>query len=188
MIYSKSAKQNGGSGFYFDGDSNAPKDAISVSQADVASCLAVGMGGDYSFDKNGKLTVTAPTDDYQLGIARAAKIDALRQACGAAIAAGFPSDALGKGYTYPCGQKDQANLNAAVQQSMLPSNAAKWVCQQLCADAKGNWDFRAHTAAQIQQVATDGAAFIYGQRSKLASLTKQAEAAKDAGSLDALAW
>lgn len=61
MLYSKSAHTAGASGFFFDGDKNAPSDAIKVAQADVTAALNAPEYSTYSFDANGVLTITAGT-------------------------------------------------------------------------------------------------------------------------------
>lgn len=56
MLFSKSAKLSGASGFYFDG-SNAPDDAIKVKDSDASLAANAGVGKDYTFDSNGKLSI-----------------------------------------------------------------------------------------------------------------------------------
>jgi hypothetical protein len=83
---------------------------------------------------------------------RARKGDAISQACGEAITAGFPCDTLGDGYFYPSKPNDQANLTGSVLRSMYSTNGPDWSTPFWCADSDGTWEFRLHTAAQIQQV------------------------------------
>lgn len=109
-------------------------------------------------------------------------------ACAAAITDGFQSSALGKAYTYPSGQTDQANLAANVLSSMYPNLPANWATPQLCADSKGVWDYRPHTAAQIQQVGSDGKAAILACLTKNAALQAQIKAAPDAASAQQIVW
>jgi len=83
---------------------------------------------------------------------RARKADEMSQACAEAIMAGFACDALGAGYFYPAKLTDQANLTGSVLRSMYSTNGPEWRTPFWCADADGAWEFRPHTAAQIQHV------------------------------------
>lgn len=83
---------------------------------------------------------------------KARKSAVISQVCADAITAGFPCDTLGDGYTYPAKPNDQANLTGSVLRSMYSSNDADWRTPFWCADADGTWEFRPHTAAQIQHV------------------------------------
>lgn len=58
MIYSKTAKQNGGTGFFFDGDKSAPADAIKVLDAEVQTAINLPAGATYDFSADGTLVVT----------------------------------------------------------------------------------------------------------------------------------
>lgn len=109
-------------------------------------------------------------------------------ACAAAITGGFQSSALGKAYTYPSGVTDQANLSANVLSSMYPGLLANWTTLHLCADSKGVWDYRPHTAAQIQQVGSDGKAAIMACLTKNATLQAQIKAAPDVASVQQIVW
>jgi hypothetical protein len=83
---------------------------------------------------------------------RAHKAAAISQACADAITAGFPCDALGDQYFYPAKPNDQANLTGSVVRSMYPNIGPDWRTPFWCADGAGAWEFRLHTAAQIQHV------------------------------------
>ena len=63
MIYSKTAHQAGGTGFLFNGDPNAPSDAVEVLKADVLTATNLPEGMTYDFDATGEMTVfpTPPT-------------------------------------------------------------------------------------------------------------------------------
>lgn len=64
MLYSKTARLAGGSGFFFDEDKNAPADAISVSKSDASTAMNLPSGSTHDFDNDGNLIVTnapAPT-------------------------------------------------------------------------------------------------------------------------------
>lgn len=61
MLFSKTAKAAGGTGFFFDGDASAPEDSIVVAQAKVNEALALPHGSTFDFDQDGELTYTLPT-------------------------------------------------------------------------------------------------------------------------------
>ena len=109
-------------------------------------------------------------------------------ACAAAITGGFQSSALGSAYTYPSQQADQANLSANVVSSLLPGLPANWTTLQLCADSKGVWNYRSHTAAQIQQVGIDGKAAILGCLTKNAGLQAQIAEATTVTAVQSINW
>jgi hypothetical protein len=88
------------------------------------------------------------------------KIAEVDAACDAAVQGGFVSSALGSAYTYPSKASDQANLSSSVLASLLPNLPANWTTLFWCYDAKGQGNLVAHTAAQIQQVGTDGKNWI----------------------------
>lgn len=56
MLFSKSAKLSGASGFFFDG-SSAPGDAIRVKESDASLATNAGVGKDYTFDSMGELSI-----------------------------------------------------------------------------------------------------------------------------------
>lgn len=76
------------------------------------------------------------------------------------IEAGFLSSALGAPHFYPSKKIDQQNINANVVSSLLDDVTGEWVTLQICRDASGVWDYRAHTAAQIQHVGRAGKAHV----------------------------
>lgn len=93
-----------------------------------------------------------------MAMQRLHKADAISSCCADAILAGFVSSALGKPHTYPTKPNDQANLTGSVVRSFYPSVDADWRTPFWCADDDGAWEFRLHTAAQIQQVGDDAVA------------------------------
>ena len=123
-----------------------------------------------------------------LAYARTVQIATLGGACGAAITSGFTSSALGSAHTYPSGLTDQANLAANVVSSLLPGLSSTWTTPQLCCDANGVWAYVAHTAAQIQQVGSDGKAAILGYLTKKAILQAEIEAATTVAAVQAIVW
>lgn len=91
-----------------------------------------------------------------VGAYQSRKLAELRQACNAQIIAGFQCDALGSVHLYPAKQTDQTNLAGSIIDSLIPDLPADWTTPFWCADAGGVWDFRPHTAAQIQKAGRDG--------------------------------
>lgn len=83
------------------------------------------------------------------------KAAAISSRCNDAILAGFASSALGQPHSYPTKPNDQANLTGSVVRSFYPNVDADWRTPFWCADTKGAWEFRPHTAAQIQRVGED---------------------------------
>jgi len=140
---------------------------------------------------SGALTQTnpnAPTAAQLLAQAQAAQISIITQACAAAITSGFTSSALGSAHTYPSGLTDQVNLAANVVSSLLPGLPSTWTTPQLCQDASGVWAYVAHTAAQVQQVGSDGKAAILGYLTKKANLQAEIEAATTIAAVQAIVW
>ena len=58
MLFSKTAKQTGGTGIFFDGDKNAPSDSVTVALADVTTVINLPAGASYDFDTAGVLVIT----------------------------------------------------------------------------------------------------------------------------------
>lgn len=80
----------------------------------------------------------------------ARRISELSLDCETAIVNGFTSSALGTAHRYQSDRDDQLNLIGAAHPGVdMPFK---------CADADGAWAYRHHTAAQLQQVLSDGAA------------------------------
>lgn len=101
---------------------------------------------------------------------------ALNTSCVSQIVSGFTSVALGATHTYPSKATDQQNLAASVLASVMPAISADWTTPFWCEDAAGVWAFRAHTAAQIQQVGLDGKSAVIAAQAKLGTLLAQLEA------------
>lgn len=116
------------------------------------------------FDKGNWVVVPIPADPevaphvLTLGEEKAIAVAAINVACRISIISGFVSSALGEPHTYDSYETDQLNLIGALALGIdMPYR---------CADAGGAKAFRTHTAAQLKQVAIDGAAI------KLAALEK----------------
>lgn len=120
--------------------------------------------------------------------ARSDKEVSLRSACRKTIIAGFTSRALGEPHIYPSAETDQANLIASVTASMYPNLPSGWTTPFLCMDAAGDWDYRAHTAAQIQAAGADGKAAILASLQRKAMLFRQVELSETIEAVEAIAW
>jgi hypothetical protein len=120
--------------------------------------------------------------------AQSEQIAKLSAACQAQIYAGFQSSALGAAHTYPAKDKDQANLSGSVVASLLPNLPANWTTPFWCEDGNGAWAFVPHTAAQIQQVGSDGKDAIVAALGKNANLAAQVMAASDVEAVLAIVW
>lgn len=119
---------------------------------------------------------------------KAAKKETLREAARSAIVGGFVSSALGSPHLYPSNETDQGNLIASVTASLYPNLPANWTTPFLCADAAGHWTYRNHTAAQIQQVGTDGKAAILDKLVAKAQKHVAADAAASIEAVEAVSW
>ena len=166
-----------GSGYTPDG--TLPTGAMACTQAQAQNFSAYALS-------NGAI-VSAPATQL-LAQAQAAQIAIITQACAGAITGGFSSSALGSAHTYPSGLTDQANLAANVVSSLLPGLPSTWTTPQICSDANGVWAYVAHTAAQIQQVGSDGKAAILASLAKKASLQAEIEAATTVAAVQAIVW
>ncbi|MEO6920520.1 MAG: hypothetical protein ABI171_16180 [Collimonas sp.] len=191
MKFSKSAKQSGGTGFYFDEDTSAPADCIEVSSVDASAAINLSTGASFSFDSSGEMTVTAapaPGADQLLAQAQQVQVALINSACAAAITAGFISSALGTPHTYPAKQTDQQNLSASVLASIYPNLPANWMTPFWCEDANGVWAWVSHTASQIQQAGSDAKMAILTNMSKNATLQAQIMTAVDVVSVQKINW
>lgn len=132
--------------------------------------------------------IAPPTAADILISSKSAKIAELSAACQAQIYAGFQSSALGAAHTYPAKDKDQANLSGSVVASLLPGLPANWTTPFWCEDATGSWSFVQHTAAEIQQVGTDGKSAILAALQKNSTLAAQVMAAANVADVQAIVW
>lgn len=173
-------------GFYTDAPGYAapPTGALPVSHAD-ADLLKTGFA-QYQY-LNGAVALN---QSLLLANAKAAQSQLVSASCQAAIMAGFSSAALGTAHTYPAKPTDQANLAANVLSSLLPSLPSTWTTQQICATqaVPPVWGYVAHTAAQIQQVGSDGKAAILAFLIKNASLQGQIQSASTVAAVQAVVW
>lgn len=121
-------------------------------------------------------------------LARAQKSTAISCACKTHILAGFESSALGAAYHYPAKTTDQQNLASSVLASLLPGLPTHWTTPFWCADTSGEWAFRPHTVAQIQQVGQDAKAAILWAMAKNEQLQAAIAAATTLDDLEAITW
>lgn len=173
--------------FYDTVDSPAPAgiSAIEITDTQWRSCIST---TGYSV-KNGQLVAPSPPTAAQLlAIAQSSQIALLSAACANAIISGFTSSALGSAYNYPSKVTDQQNLASSVLASMMPNITSTWTTPFWCADTKGVWAFRDHTAAQIQQVGQDAKAAILANMTKNQSLAAQVQAATSVAAVEAVVW
>jgi hypothetical protein len=130
----------------------------SVTSADVSGVYHFYRDG---VDLNWPVTFSpyvAPVIPPTLADLQAQQVGIISMACAAQMTGNFTSSALGAVYTDPSKLTDQANMSVNVTRSLYPSLPAGWAAYQVCADSAGTWDYRTHTAAQIQQVGADGEA------------------------------
>lgn len=125
---------------------------------------------------------------FRLATRKAELKATILSACQRAIVSGFTSSALGSPHTYGSDMTDQQNLSANVMSSLMPDVGQEWFTPQLCADEQGVWDYRIHTAAQIQQVGKDGKQAIMAYLVKKAQLFSAIESAVLMAQLDEIAW
>lgn len=107
--------------------------------------------------------------------------------CKKDILSGFVSNALGVAHLYPSKETDQANLNASVTASMYPWLSQDWTTPFWC-ERDGQWQYRMHTAAQIQQVGFDGKNAVLSFLAKNASLQEQLANSQTIEDIMAVQW
>lgn len=183
MRFSKSSQCFYPSGIHYP---SLPTDIVDCAESDYDRAVSRASGETLDFVNGSVVIVPAP--QKTLAQAKSDKIDALSTSCAAGITSGVVSSALGAPYTYGSSLTDQANLTANVLSSLIPGLPAGWTTQQLCADAGGAWAYRAHTAAQIQQVGTDAKSAILALLVRKETLVSQVNAAPDVSTVDAITW
>ena len=91
MLYSKSAHAIGGSGFFLDGDNNAPADSVAVAEQDFLSAINLPQGSTYTFAAQAgaiaTLSANGPDAAYLLARAKDIQLSVLHAAYRAAIQA-----------------------------------------------------------------------------------------------------
>ena len=119
---------------------------------------------------------------------KSTKVEQLNTLCSSEITSGFQSSALGSLHTYPSTVIDQNNMAVNVLSSLYPSLPGEWVTPQLCADNNGMWQYRMHTAEQIQGVGSDGKNTILALLVKKAGLQDQVMAATTINEVQLIVW
>lgn len=164
---------------------NPPEDAVAVTEQQRAALFdAQNLGATIEPDANGHPVAVFPTLD---GLKALKRID-LDAACREQIYAGFDCDALGAMHHYPANDKDQSNLAGSVLDSVLAADNPEYVTPFWCADAGGVWDFRMHTAIEIQTVGQAAKAAILAALSRNAALQAQVGQAQSQADLDLIVW
>ena len=123
-----------------------------------------------------------------LSVAKKAKATEISKACRDLILSGFDSDALGAPYHYPAKELDQQNLLACVTDSLYPDLPANWTTKFWCVDSAGVWEFRPHTAVQIQQVGCEGKAIIMAAMDKNEQLQTQVALSNSIEAINQIIW
>lgn len=142
----------------------------------------LGVGSDMPID--GSIATVEEVATYETSKAKSSKLIELEQACENQIISGFASSALGTEHWYKSELTDQMNLIGAA------SIGADFPYKSGVKNANGiiTYDWMIHTAAQIKQVMSDGAAYKLQLLQKLTMLKANAEAAIDQSALDAVVW
>jgi hypothetical protein len=120
--------------------------------------------------------------------AREHRANGIRAACQETILSGFASAALGEPHHYPAKGTDQQNLSASVLASLLPGLPADWSTPFWCADVAGDWQFRPHTAAQIQQAGIDAKHAILAAMTRNEELQAALAAAQSVAEIEEIMW
>lgn len=117
----------------------------------------------------------------------AEKVVELSRECQAQIYAGFTSSALGEEHHYPALATDQQNLTASVLDSTVPGLPEGWQTPFWCS-LGGEWDFRMHSAEQIQRVGRDAKLVILACMAHNAALASAARSAQNKAALESIVW
>jgi len=131
---------------------------------------------------------SSPSSGSSIEDVKAERIQALSTECERAIVSGYTSSALGEPHSYPCAIKDQINMSGSVLDSLMPGLPSDWNTPFWCAPAGGEWSYRPHTAAEIQQAGRDGKAHVISCQQKLKDLSAAVAQAATADAVAAIAW
>lgn len=188
MLYSISAHKLGGTGFYFNGNPDAPDDSINVLDDYARTAVNLSDGWSYSFDAEGVLITTPPTAEQELASVRLSAVKRLTAECGAHIIAGLD---IG-GFHYPTTRNDQLDISGLYNRAMALGVGGE-PYKFICADAQGVWARRDHTEGQIQAVGLSVSQHVIDAKDKLDTLVAAVNAvAKSAdptqADFDAISW
>jgi hypothetical protein len=193
MLYSQTAHAAGGSGFFFNGDPNAPVDSIKVADADVQTAINLPQGATYSFDSKAVFSTVAapiPTASAILAAAKNVAYSSIDSQAGAARAK-YITTVAGQPETYLSKATDAAAYKAAsypfaslasypwVQAEAVAINGASPTAAQVKAAADGI--LAAQTAwvtlgAQIEQARRAGSVAVAAASTVVAVQAAQAAA------------
>lgn len=112
-----------------------------------------------------------------LAQAQASQAAMIKEACAAAITAGFSSSALGSAHNYGSQTTDQANIDRA-----CVGGGGLW-----CING-GAWSLVTHTASQAQVARADLWAHIQASQTKYAGLLGQISGATTVSAVQAVSW
>ena len=179
---------------------NAPDEAFTHFTDAVMKGIPEHITSDTHYVRNGEFAAfgekpnfgTWDWNTYQwvvdLVAARSTKVQEITSACRASILAGFDSAALGETHHYPAKETDQINLSGSILDSLLTGLPADWKTPFWCSDASGIWEFRLHTAEQIQQVGRDGKTAILVAIGKNEQLQARINLASSIKELNQIIW
>lgn len=132
-------------------------------------------------------TVSWVVSQEAISSAKTDKSKSLYARCKKEILSGFSSSALGVEHHYPSKETDQANLNASVTSSFYPNLPLNWTTPFWC-ERNGIWDYKMHSAEQIQQVGVDGKNIILAKLSKNAQLHQMVSSATTLDEIQSINW
>lgn len=132
-------------------------------------------------------TVSWVLPQEAISSAKTDKSKSLDARCKKEILSGFSSSALGVDHHYPSKETDQANLNASVTSSFYTNLLTNWATPFWC-ERNGIWDYKMHSAGQIQQVGLDGKNAILGYLAKNQTLHTQLQQALTLEDIEAIQW
>ncbi|MEO9385607.1 DUF4376 domain-containing protein [Chromobacterium phragmitis] len=172
---------------FYDSIDSPPKDGenvISITDEQWQTCLS--QPG-WTVVDGMLFAPVPPSEAEQLRLAQRIQRQRLQAACELAIIAGFASTALGaRPNAYGSQLTDQNNLLSAL--SAAQGQPASWSMPLWCADEKGEWAFRPHTAAQVQSVNRDWLAFRTALQQRYAERVSRVQAAVTAQAVQEVAW
>lgn len=119
----------------------------------------------------------------ELAAAQYTRIEVLEAKTAEEINSGFESSALGAAHTY---DSEQHNIDW-IQAAVLSGAGAKITCDDLKNTAASKAP-RQHTAAQCEQVLTDGMAVLLAHKTKFRRLRDQVNAATDIAVVEGIQW
>lgn len=120
-----------------------------------------------------------------LATAQSTKIQSLNDSYTTAVTGTFQSSALGTSHTYKAGVKSRTDILGAMLVAQQTASTVDFECVD---DSTGLDVFVAHTASQLQQVLSDGAAKAVSDKQNLLTKTADVNAATTVSDVDAITW